>query len=169
MFFDLGPIKRGCSDYIGEKGHGTKVFFNCHSIRVETVRDGARLIAIMDAPFERLNAGEMPRATVVEEDAAGTPPGTTIVIKGFNGNDGAPFTHDNLRDYALWFTKFGSWERQIGIDGNKDKIFILKGLDREAPEALTFGHVFPAESSGRQGSFSHSISPAHRTTIANVS
>lgn len=48
-FFDLGnSSKRGDTTTIGEKGHGTKVYFNCSSIRVDTIYDGKRLRAVMD-------------------------------------------------------------------------------------------------------------------------
>ncbi|HMK34489.1 MAG TPA: ATP-binding protein [Desulfomonilaceae bacterium] len=38
--FDLGnSLRRGDPEVIGEKGHGTKVFFNSSSISVETTRN----------------------------------------------------------------------------------------------------------------------------------
>jgi sensor histidine kinase regulating citrate/malate metabolism len=47
-FFDLGnSLRRGDPDTIGEKGHGTKVYFNSSSIEVITSKSGQTLEAIM--------------------------------------------------------------------------------------------------------------------------
>ncbi len=47
-FFDLGnSTSRGDVESIGEKGHGTKVFFNSAEVRVLTVSKGKRLTAKM--------------------------------------------------------------------------------------------------------------------------
>src|SRR5262245_33373161 len=57
-FFDLGNSKkRGDASTIGEKGHGTKVFFNCSSITVQTIQKGICLTASMDQPLARLHDG----------------------------------------------------------------------------------------------------------------
>lgn len=146
-FFDLGnSSKRGDADTIGEKGHGTKVYFNCSSLHVETVCAGRRLVAKMNHPFDRLHDGQLPTVTVETFDASGEASGTQIRIKGFGGNNGEPFTHARLRDYALWFTKFGSWEQVIGLNAHKDKVLVLKGLDEKEAETIKFGHYFPDES-----------------------
>jgi hypothetical protein len=147
-FFDLGnSLKRGDAGKIGEKGHGTKVYFNCSSIRVDTVREGRRLTATMNLPFARLHDGQLPTAAVEAADAAdNSSNGTHIIIKGFNGDNGEDFTHDRLRDYVKWFTKFGSWEHIIGIEHHKRKILVLKGLDAKQAEDISFGHYFPDHS-----------------------
>ncbi len=146
-FFDLGnSSKRGNPALIGEKGHGTKVFFNCQSLEVKTVRDGSGLIAKMLEPFSRLHAGQLPEVSVEDLGNTNDPNGTTITILGFNNNDGEVFTHDRLRDYIHWFTKFGSVEQQFGISDHKDKKLWLKGLDRVSAEELHFGHFFPDNS-----------------------
>src|SRR5471030_2602792 len=54
-FFDLGnSTRRGDRATIGEKGHGTKVYFNAKKLTVDTQRDGVRLFAVLDAPFSQL-------------------------------------------------------------------------------------------------------------------
>ena len=48
-FFDLGnSLRRKDKDSIGEKGHGTKVYFNSKRIEVTTWKDGTEFIATMD-------------------------------------------------------------------------------------------------------------------------
>ena len=146
-FFDLGNSdKRDDGSKIGEKGHGTKVFFNCSSIRVETVHEGQRLVATMEYPFERLHDGQLPVASVDTEEAPSTPNGTRILIKGFNGGNGEPFTQHRLHDYILWFTKFGSWESAVGITTHQHRVLYLNGLDETEAKEIKFGHFFPENS-----------------------
>ncbi len=48
-------------------------------------------------------------------------------------------------DYVYWFTRFGSFENEIGICGNENFVIWLSGLgwkDIEG-EPLKFGHPFP--------------------------
>lgn len=146
-FFDLGnSLKRGDKTTIGEKGHGTKVFFNCDSLTVESVHLGSRLRAVMASPFKKLHTGTLPEVDVVRTEAPNQSSGTTITILGFNNNKGELFTHERMKDYILWFTKFGSFERELGLTENSNKVVLLKGLDRDEPETIPFGHHFPPES-----------------------
>lgn len=100
----------------------------------------------MKEPFTRLHAGQLPEVTVEEIGNVAEPNGTTIRILGFNNNDGEMFTHERLRDYIHWFTKFGSVEQQVGLQEHKDKKLFLKGLDRTDAEEVSFGHFFPENS-----------------------
>ena len=116
-FFDLGnSTRRGDNTTIGEKGHGTKVYFNAKKLVVDTQRDGNRLIASLDAPFAKLHERKIPEVNVREEPSETQNSGTTVTIYGYNNNRRERFTHDRLRDHILWFTKFGSVERQFGIN-----------------------------------------------------
>jgi hypothetical protein len=146
-FFDLGNSrKRNRPELIGEKGHGTKVYFNCESIQVETTQENITLVARMDRPYASLHAGHLPLAKVTAATNSARPAGTRIVILGFNANQGECFTHAKLRDYIQWFTKFGSFESQFGQKNNDSKVIDLQGLDASAPERIDFGHLFPDES-----------------------
>ncbi len=146
-FFDLGnSTRRGDSGTIGEKGHGTKVYFNCRKLVVETKRDGVRLIATLDEPFRKLHQRQIPTIAVVEQPCGKKEAGTEITILGYNNNRRDRFTHDRVKDHILWFTKFGSVEGQFGINDIDDAELELKGLDRDAPETIKFGHIFPSES-----------------------
>jgi hypothetical protein len=46
----------------------------------------------------------------------------------------------------MWFTKFGAVETVFGIEDNINMKLLLKGLNRDDPEIIDFGHYFPAES-----------------------
>ena len=69
---------------------------------------------------------------------------TEVTIKGFHILGEEEFRHEVLKDYILWFTKFGSIEINLGIDVHKEKRLVLQGLGREKPELIKFGHVFPS-------------------------
>ena len=158
-FFDLGnSTRRGDADAIGEKGHGTKVYFNSKKLVVDTQRDGTRRIATLDSPFARLHSREIPSVTVTEEKSETLETGTTISIYAYNNNRRERFTHDRIRDHIYWFTKFGSVERQFEKDTFSDVKLQLMGLDRDSFETLEFGHPFPEESADADALFNtHSI------------
>ena len=149
-FFDLGnSLRRETKDItgaIGEKGHGTKVYFNSKRIEVVCIKNGVKLNAVMEEPKKNLFSGVIPQVQVEEENCFGEDNGTRIVIDGYNGNRYDRFNHDQLRDYVIWFTKHGSVEKCFGIEKNADVILNLKGVDRDDYEEIHFGHVFPEES-----------------------
>jgi hypothetical protein len=146
-FFDLGnSTRRADKTTIGEKGHGTKVYFNAKKLIVDTQRDGNRFIASLDAPFSKLHDRKIPEVTVREESSETDATGTIITIYGYNNNRRERFTHSRLRDHIYWFTKFGSVEQQFGIEALANLKLHVKGLDRDDFETLTFGHPFPDES-----------------------
>jgi hypothetical protein len=146
-FFDLGnSLRRGDSNSIGEKGHGTKVYFHSAQITVMTTRDGITRTAVMEDPFRKLHNREIPRVAGSAVDTPEKENGTIITIKGYNNNRREKFTHANLKDYVMWYTKFGSFENQFNIKTHKDAVLYLKGLDEKEPEAISFGHYFPSES-----------------------
>lgn len=146
-FFDLGnSTRREDKATIGEKGHGTKVYFNAKQIVVDTQRDSLRLKAVLDAPFSKLHDRKIPEVQVNEEANEIAATGTTITIYGYNNNRRDRFTHVRLKDHVLWFTKFGSVERQFAFEKLANVKLRLKGLDRDDFELLEFGHPFPSES-----------------------
>jgi hypothetical protein len=143
-FFDLGnSLGRGDHEKIGDKGHGTKVYFNSSEIKVKTTRDGRLFVATMVQPFRSLHQRKIPVVTVTGHATPGTPDGTLIQIKGYNNNRRDRFQQDILKDYVMWFTKFGSVEREFGITRYEDVRLLLKGLDVDQPEEIAFGHFFP--------------------------
>lgn len=89
----------------------------------------------------------MPIVDVEREESQNYANGTRIIIYGYNENRRDKFTHAQLKDYVLWFTKFGSVERCFGVEKNSDVKLKLKGVDSDEYESITFGHVFPIENS----------------------
>jgi len=147
-FFDLGnSTTREDPETIAEKGHGTKVYFNSREIKVETSKGGNYPFyrAIMGDPFKNLYDNRVPAIPVDEEENTENWKGTKIWIKGYNNNRRDKFTHERLKDYVLWFTKFGSAEKEFGIVKNVDKKLFLKGVNKSKEEELNFGHIFPDE------------------------
>ena len=151
-FFGLGFSKHReknhagekMSDAIGEKGHGTKIYFNSRRIEVSTVHNGKRFDATMDTPRQTLRRGEIPKVTMTESDTD-KPNGTAVTVYGYNDNSQTGFSHAAIKDYILWFTKFGSFEKDLGVKDFDNIVIHLNGLGHigEA-ERLSFGHVFPA-------------------------
>ena len=127
-FFDLGnSLRRNDPDAIGEKGHGTKVYFNSRKIEVITNTSGITHHAIMSEPFRKLYNREIPTVEVNATKEGGIDSGTQIIIYGYNNNRREKFTHEIVRDYIFWFTKHGSIERQFQNQVQVDKL-LLKGL-----------------------------------------
>lgn len=149
-FFDLGNSLTGQLKInsnikaIGEKGHGTKIYYNSSKIKVDTVRDGIKYSAIMENPRRELNKGNVPTAKYTQCKTS-EENGTHIKIFRYNNNEQSLFTQDRLRDYILWYTKIGSVEKEFGIDENINFMLYLQALDSKKFELITFGHVFPEQ------------------------
>lgn len=143
-FFDLGnSTRRGDGDSIGEKGHGTKVYFNSNRIEVRTSCGESGFLAVMNEPFKKLFDRQIPSVEVENIDNAEK--GTEIVIFGYNNNRRDRFTHPILKDYINWFTKHGAIENQFSEPYKKAALF-LKGLGRQDFEGIEQGHRFPDDS-----------------------
>lgn len=135
------------SDSIGEKGHGTKIYFNSNRIEVSTICDGEKIDAYLDAPVKSLRAGQIPDVHYEVSKVGKDKQGTMVKVIGYNRNIQEGFGHRALKDYILWFTKFGSIEGEFNIHKHKDAVLRLSGLGwKEArPETIRFGHPFPKE------------------------
>lgn len=149
-FFGLGYSTRVALDdkgfkvspAIGEKGHGTKVYFNSRRIELRTCQNNEYLDACMDSPRQTLRKQQVPNVTYEKQTPAEQHRGTSITIFGYNSNMQAGFGHQEIKDYILWFTKFGSFELECGIDTYRDVRVRLKGLGMQEFEVLEFGHRF---------------------------
>ena len=145
-FFDLGnSTRRSDANAIGEKGHGAKIYVNSSLIKVVTVQAGITLTATMDQPFRHLSSGKIPTVDIESSETPNAPDGTKITIRGYNNNRRDLFCQVQLRDYVVWFTKFGSPEACFGMDRHIGKTLHLKGLDVDQAEKVSFGHYFPEE------------------------
>ena len=151
-FFNLGSSNRRDLDQfgnkrngaIGEKGHGTKIYYNSRQVEVITSKGTTTTHAFLDEARKKLMRGIIPDVFYDTSDN-GSEKGTSITIRGYNNNDSKKFSHDELRDYIYWFTRFGSFEMEIGDNSNKDLSLWLLGLGYNNPsgETLKFGHPFP--------------------------
>jgi len=149
-FFGLGFTTRALKDElgrkigkaIGEKGHGTKIYFNSSKVDVITKKGDTTLHAFLDEPKRNLRRGLIPDV-VYERTGDRGYGGTTITVRGYNDNNYGVFSHESIRDYIYWFTKFGSCEKIVNPETQIDIVIILKGVGTEAEETLGFGHLFP--------------------------
>jgi len=155
-FFDLGHSTSQNADSsgasalqkIGYKGHGTKTYFNARQIEVRSDSHKCSVYAIMDTPLQKLMNDEVPEYKYDVESKRNSETSTTITIRGYNMNQNRDdFGHEVLKDYILWFTRFGSVEREFGITENCHKLLYLRGLGWQAPkpEEINFGHRFAQE------------------------
>ena len=151
-FFDLGNSTRRNQrtndlTLIGEKGHGTKIYFNSEQLDVITTDGPSVFHATMEKPFADLHEGKMPVVKVQTRPNTEAMRGTRIEILGYNRSRRDMFTHAQLRDHILWFTKHGSIERQFDASLEDYPVLRLSGVDRDDDEVIQFGHLFPPESS----------------------
>lgn len=148
-FFDLGnSVQRqgGTGHQIGNKGHGTKTYYNSRRIEVESKVANTTIHAVMDEPLRRLMNGQIPTYTYSLRHETNSQTGTTIKIFHYDmSRNKRDFGHRILRDYVRWKTKFGSVEREFGIRDCERKTLMLQGLGQESFERIPFGHVFPSE------------------------
>ncbi|WP_252606698.1 ATP-binding protein [Bacillus paralicheniformis] len=158
-FFDLGrSSKRNDVDKIGEKGHGTKIFYNSKEVIVYTkfLEDGNILKATLRDPFAQLNASinrgidEPPSILIEKLEHANNYldeviSGTYIIVKGYDKNNTATFKHEYLKDYIQWFTAWGSIKAKLKDDFLPDCELLLKGFGKEEFEPIPYGHSFPKE------------------------
>jgi Histidine kinase-, DNA gyrase B-, and HSP90-like ATPase len=146
-FFSLGhSTRRGDPEAIGMKGHGTKTYFNSRSIEVTTWREGSETYAVMEDPRSHLAQRQLPPYDYeTKPEPSGMRTGTRIVVSGYNRNQTKGPSHEELRDFVLWWTKFGSVEKEFGLLTNATKKLSLGGLGRQILETVDFGHKFPLE------------------------
>lgn len=159
-FFDLGnSLRRNDPNTIGEKGHGTKVYFNSKKIEVITTKSGVKYHAVMSEPFRKLYDRNIPKVDVNVTEQNGITNGTKIIIYGYNNNRREKFTHEILKDHILWFSKHGSIEKQFNSE-NKEVKLSLKGLGVDNEEILINGHFFHQNSDDINTLFSNYITKA---------
>lgn len=156
-FFDLGKSnKRNNMEKIGEKGHGTKIFYNSKEVTVITKYIDDEIIhkAILTEPFKELNIAvnsgiDKPPQIKIEEiskaynyldDVAS---GTYIQIRGYDNNIVSTFDHHFLKDYILWFTAWGSIRSKLDKKYINNCRLFLSGIGAKEIEEIPFGHPFP--------------------------
>jgi hypothetical protein len=151
-FFGLGFSSRRQKDEfgykasksIGEKGHGTKIYFNSKKIEAVTFSEGSRIEATLEEPRKSLRTGNLPDVTYNVSSAPIEKSGTSVTVRGYNDNRIEGFGHNELKDYIYWFTKFGSIEKELEISDHENIVLRLAGLGwaESEPEPLRYGHRF---------------------------
>jgi len=134
---------------VGEKGHGTKTYWKCRALDVESIAredDGNdwHVMAEMKEPINILMQNKVPPYEYAEGPGQGKETFTEITIRGYHVHDKEVFRHETLKDYIRWFTKFGSIELEVGIGSHEGKKLYLQGLGCSTPQAIAFGHPFPS-------------------------
>lgn len=93
-FFDLGnsprhkekssaPSDGSGTRLIGEKGHGTKVYFNSSKITVITHFGKRAYVAVLNEPYGTLSDGKIPTVSVEEHEEPTRPEyATKIIVEG---------------------------------------------------------------------------------------
>ena len=162
-FFNLGDSTRVADDgtklagYIGEKGHGTKTYFNSRQIECLTTWKGeGHFYALMDEPLKHLLHMEVPPYDYDRAPSETIACGTRVVIRGFNQNVKRDFSHRVLRDHIVWFSKFASFEWVF--EPTKPKTVLESQLCKAGPtlylhglgfdgewEEIPFGHFIPQD------------------------
>jgi len=144
---------RKMGDRTGEKGYGTKTYWKCRELMVESiakVQDGNywHVLGWVTEPINTLMKEEkVPDYLFVDENLGqGATTFTEVTVRGFHILGEEEFRHEVLKDYILWFTKFGSVEIPFDVMNHKDKLLSLQGLGVTKPEEIKFGHLFPPTS-----------------------
>lgn len=155
-FFNLGDsLKRG--NNIGQKGLGTKTYFRCGKLTVESQSkiEKKRFKAILDAPWDKLNDNELPRYNFNEIAHEPGKPGTIITIENYKiDNPERYFNFDRLKDYILWYTAAGSFKTKYADNITLRKfiqniqispIIFLHDNISDKKEDFAGGHRFPEQ------------------------
>lgn len=162
-FFNLGDSTHvsedgtKLGDYIGEKGHGTKTYFNSRQIELFTTsKSGGHFYAVMDEPLKNLLHMKVPPYLYDPNPTSPIPQGTKIIIRGFNQNVKSDFAHRVLLDHIIWLTKFADFgwlfeasrpkRREDSQAYKVGRKLYLHGLGYDDEwEEIGFGHHFPKE------------------------
>lgn len=159
-------VNNNAGNLIGEKGHGTLLYFCSDEVSVVSKKDGKCYKATWNNPWERVCVGEKLVTTVDVSDCSNTDHGTRIQITGYADNDSSLFALHIMRDYIEWKTKFGSFEDKLyskckDIVQSTLKVIKLSGVDtRDEPIHIYFGHPFPKESEDINALFEDHIQDA---------
>jgi DNA topoisomerase VI subunit B len=99
-FFDLGNSSRlNDPNSIGEKGHGTKVYFNSKKLIVKSKKGGQGIEAKMNNVWPSLKQNIIPDYEWELKDID-FDKGTEITVIGYNSKFTA-FTHEEIKDYII--------------------------------------------------------------------
>ena len=166
------PSGRSQRRMSGYKGHGTKIYYNSEEVEVITYNgEDAPVACRLKDPRGELAVGKLPTAEIedisLEElkrrreeygfGELGAVSGTLVRVVAYHQNSKDGLEHVRLRDYIVWFTRWGSWEFKLcsaaklsrqEVDDLRSCELFLRGLGKEPRPAdydtIPFGHPFPA-------------------------
>lgn len=143
-FFNVG-YSRKQKDKIGEKGLGTKLFFNSDKIIVETRSDReGDLTGRLDSPLSSLKKGDIPKFKIKKRnDELSSNYATKILLKNVSiPNEREIFWGNNLENYLIWKTVAGSFEHYfLKRKSFEVKVEIVNYGKRKS--SVISGHLFP--------------------------
>jgi hypothetical protein len=153
-FWGLGFSRaRGDAEKIGEKGHGTKIYLRSERIIVKTQTESTAFESICERPMRDLANRQSHKPRIREIPKYQDQPGTFIRIEDYNRSERATFVQERVKDYLLWFTKLGSIEKIFDVHRLSNFKVFLKCLRAESFEEISFGHIFPEETSDIEALF----------------
>ncbi len=146
-FFGLGFGNKIGLPTIGNKGLGTKLFFNSDGIEVSTkLQSGGTYEATLESPLQTLENGIVPRYNVHPKREVRLPfrHGTSIRIRELRANSQSPLLSiENIANYLRWFTVAGSCRRILGApEGHRFAVKLIREGSLQE-ERLVDGHELP--------------------------
>jgi hypothetical protein len=136
---------------IGNKGLGTKLFFNSDHVEVMSRSPSQQLyLGTLDKPLAKLENGVVPTYLLKRiKGRKGIGRGTQISIENLNVSSGSAFlSGDLLKSYIKWHTASGNCSKLFRRRGRGITTVIRRELADESQEEIKVnGHEIPKENS----------------------
>jgi len=137
QFFNAGYTSKD-ENKIGEKGLGTKLFFNSEKIEVISKKEDEAYKGILYNPLEDLRDDKVPEYEIKSLDELSLSQGTKITLENLKTNNKRDiFWGNKLKNYLRWKTAAGSIRRffededdmkvEVEVSNNQNKSYAIKG------------------------------------------
>ncbi len=147
FFFGLGFGNKTSSLSIGNKGLGTKLFFNSDRVEVTTrLATGGAYRALLEHPLVELEHGRVPKYRVTHTDRLPSrfKHGASILIGGLRANARSPsLSGENIANYLRWYTVAGSCREILSVTGAHRMDVRLVRRGAQTSEFRIDGHRLP--------------------------
>lgn len=159
-FFNIADSGKTGRSQIGEKGVGTKLFFNSFKLEVLTKKPGEEEhYWVMEKPIECLEAGKMPDFRNISKpqgiELMDIAQGTTIRITGLQVYNTSSFVYDDrrsmlLKDYINFFTAAGNVRQYLkDLSPQKFTVSVYRWESgqskKNSPDFSISEHIFPKD------------------------
>lgn len=165
-FFGLGFRNKESPFYIGNKGLGTKLYFNSERIIVTTKgSDGHTFEAGLERPMEELEAGRVPNFIVEEGSNYELPfeKGTSIRVQGFEASAQSPaLSWENLVNYIKWYTAAGSCSELFNVENTHINVDLTRIGNEERHYFINSGHELPGAEAPVEDDYDNFAKPFDR-------